>query len=220
MSEDGPVGEGEYIVEPGDCLSSIAFEYGLDWRTLWHLPANSELRNKRKDPNVLLPGDRLYVPPLQPKEVDAVTDRKHKFVRKGVPEKLKLVLLDVDRKPRRNLRYRLTIDRQPYKTGQSDRQGVIELSIPPNAKSGELVVTDGEGEEFFPLKLGYLDPINSVAGVQGRLRDQGYNCGPVDGIMGPRTRAAISSFQEDQRLPVTGDLDDDTRTKLHQVHRF
>ena len=41
-----------------------------------------------------------------------------------------------------------------------------------------------------------------VAGTQSGLRDMGYDPGPVDGILGPRTRAAIRAYQKDHRLPV------------------
>ncbi len=41
-----------------------------------------------------------------------------------------------------------------------------------------------------------------VAGTQSGLKDLGYDPGPVDGILGPRTRAAIRAFQKDHRLPV------------------
>jgi TPR repeat protein/S1-C subfamily serine protease len=41
-------------------------------------------------------------------------------------------------------------------------------------------------------------------GLQQRLADLGYDPGPVDGAVGPRTRAAIRAFQADAGLPVDG----------------
>jgi peptidoglycan hydrolase-like protein with peptidoglycan-binding domain len=38
--------------------------------------------------------------------------------------------------------------------------------------------------------------------------------GPIDGIMGPRTKAALKDFQRAQGLPETGRLDAETMTKL------
>ncbi len=46
--------------------------------------------------------------------------------------------------------------------------------------------------------------------VQERLNSQGYDCGPEDGAIGPRTRACIRAFQQQWDLPATGDLDDAT----------
>lgn len=43
--------------------------------------------------------------------------------------------------------------------------------------------------------------------AQIRLRQLGYYRGPIDGAIGPYTSRAISLFQNDQRLPVTGWLD-------------
>ena len=50
--------------------------------------------------------------------------------------------------------------------------------------------------------------------VQETLRDKGYYTGPVDGVMGHQTRAAIRQYQQSENLPVTGHLDGDTAGKL------
>lgn len=43
-----------------------------------------------------------------------------------------------------------------------------------------------------------------IAGIQARLKEFGYDPGPTDGIMGPRTLRAIQAFERDNGLPVTG----------------
>jgi len=53
-----------------------------------------------------------------------------------------------------------------------------------------------------------------VKKVQESLRDKGYYKVPVDGIMGPQTRAAIRQYQQSENLPVTGRLDGETAGKL------
>lgn len=50
--------------------------------------------------------------------------------------------------------------------------------------------------------------------VQETLRDKGYNPGPIDGVLGPQTRGAISQYQKSENLPVTGHLDAQTAGKL------
>jgi hypothetical protein len=42
--------------------------------------------------------------------------------------------------------------------------------------------------------------------VQQALNQQGYYNGPVDGIVGPMTSQAISAYQSDHGLPVTGTI--------------
>jgi peptidoglycan hydrolase-like protein with peptidoglycan-binding domain len=40
--------------------------------------------------------------------------------------------------------------------------------------------------------------------VQQDLAEAGYYRGPIDGVIGPMSRAAISSYQHDNGLAVTG----------------
>lgn len=42
--------------------------------------------------------------------------------------------------------------------------------------------------------------------VQAELDARGYAPGPIDGLVGPRTRAAVKRFQTDAGLEVTGNL--------------
>ena len=45
-----------------------------------------------------------------------------------------------------------------------------------------------------------------VAQAQAQLRGLGYDPGPVDGVFGQRTAAAVQAFQSDRRLAVDGSL--------------
>jgi peptidoglycan hydrolase-like protein with peptidoglycan-binding domain len=53
-----------------------------------------------------------------------------------------------------------------------------------------------------------------VRGAQQALRDKGFDPGPIDGVMGPRTTAALRDFQSKEGLMATGQLDADTRARL------
>ena len=59
-----------------------------------------------------------------------------------------------------------------------------------------------------PSKKRNADPAYSarVSETQGVLNDLEYDAGPTDGIMGPRTEAAIRHFQADADLPVDGNV--------------
>ncbi len=43
-----------------------------------------------------------------------------------------------------------------------------------------------------------------VVGIQTDLRNLGYDPGPIDGIMGPRTAVAICRYQKDHKLLIDG----------------
>ena len=50
--------------------------------------------------------------------------------------------------------------------------------------------------------------------MQRRLEALGLDPGPADGVLGPRTKAALTRFQQAERLSPTGRLDIQTRAKL------
>ena len=50
--------------------------------------------------------------------------------------------------------------------------------------------------------------------AQQSLNGKGYDAGPVDGVLGSRTRAAIRQYQASEKLTVTGRLDAETAGKL------
>jgi hypothetical protein len=60
---------------------------------------------------------------------------------------------------------------------------------------------------------------DSVRSAQQMLEKAGLDVGPIDGILGPRTRAAVRSFQQQQQLTQTGKLDADTLRALDALGR-
>jgi hypothetical protein len=59
-----------------------------------------------------------------------------------------------------------------------------------------------------------LEPGQVIANVQSALQEQGYYNDAVDGLIGPRTRAALSNFQRDNGLPITASIDGPTLQAL------
>ena len=59
-----------------------------------------------------------------------------------------------------------------------------------------------------------LTPGQVIANVQAALQEQGYYRDAVDGLIGPRTRAALSDFQRDNGLPITAAIDGPTLKAL------
>jgi peptidoglycan hydrolase-like protein with peptidoglycan-binding domain len=54
----------------------------------------------------------------------------------------------------------------------------------------------------------------NVKEVQEALKDKGHDPGPVDGVMGARTKEALKSFQTASNLQPTGALNAETAQKL------
>src|SRR5258705_7923211 len=54
----------------------------------------------------------------------------------------------------------------------------------------------------------------NVRSTQQELKDQGYDVGPIDGVMGPKTRSALQKFQSDKGLTQTGRMDATTMKEL------
>lgn len=55
---------------------------------------------------------------------------------------------------------------------------------------------------------------STVREAQQALKDKGFDPGPVDGLNGPRTRAAVRDYQKQQNLTVNGRLGNETLTSL------
>jgi N-acetylmuramoyl-L-alanine amidase len=197
-----------HTVAQGECFSSIAAQFGFTVDTLWNLPENAQLKANRKDPNVLYPDDVVFVPDPRPKEVSCATEKRHPFVKKGSPAKLKIRLLD-GQQPRANVAYKLQID-GVWVDGTTDSNGYLEQPLPPSAKKGQLLVGEGPTQDVHDLDFGFVDPIETDSGVAKRLRDLGYETGSDPSI-------AIRGFQADQGLEVTGQVDDAFKQKLSEV---
>ncbi len=207
----------DYTVSEGDCINSIAFENGFFWETLWNHSSNADLKSKRKDPNVLEEGDVVHIPDITLKQESGATEQKHTFKKKGVPGKLNLQFV-FDGDPRANVPYTIVIDGVST-DGSTDGDGWVRMSIPPNAQGGTITLKPAAGApEIFPLQLGSLAPIDSVAGQKARLVNLGYYSGDVDDDAGPDFIAGISAFQTACGLTVTGDADDSTQQELKSQH--
>lgn len=203
-----------HVVRQGECISRIAFEYGFFPETVWNHPENKDLKELRKNPYVLMPGDVVVIPDKRVKEVSKPMGQRHKFRRKGVPEKLVMKFTRGD-ELRANEKYVLEIDGKRIE-GSTDGGGVVELDIAPNAKNGKITFVV-EGDEY-ELALGHLDPVTELSGVQGRLRNLGFYHGSVDGEMNEELEEAIRLFQERNKLEPTGKVDDALKSNLQSAH--
>lgn len=223
MPDITPLGDGDWIVEAGDCIVSIAAKHGHLPGTIWNDPANQALKDARKAGEVLLPGDRVTVMPLRLKEEPRAAGAKYVFKRLGVPVKFTLVLQDDEGNAFAGKKYELTVEGKTQE-GTSDDTGKIECFVDPVAREGELKVWLDEPGLPNPwtqqVQLSALRPAADPLGIQQRLANLGYYTGALDGIAGPGLAAAITLFQTEQQLEATGEADQATQDKLVEVHKI
>jgi N-acetylmuramoyl-L-alanine amidase len=213
---------GNYTVKQGDHVPGLAWSFGFsDFLKIWNHPNNAELKGKRKNPNVLFPGDTLYIPDREQGWYTRPTDQTHTFVVNRKPLKLTLILRDQYEQPIANAPCILQVDFQSNQL-TSDADGKLELVIPPSAGVSQLVIQDKEQTPYggitIPIKIGHLDPIDEVAGQQARLSNLGYFTGDIDGTDGPEFQMAVEEFQCEQKLTVDGICGPKTQAKLKEVY--
>jgi len=73
--------------------------------------------------------------------------------------------------------------------------------------------TKAEGRELKNKASAAMDRADAK-NAQQALKEKGYDPGPIDGVHGPRTSAAVREFQKAEGLPVTGQVDGETRERL------
>jgi hypothetical protein len=213
-----------HTVEQGEYLARIAMDYGFsDWKTIYNHPQNAEFKSNRPNPNVILPGDQLFIPDKTEKQESASTDQSHCFQIKNPRLCLKIVLKDAEEKPLSNQPYALIVDRRSLR-GTTDGNGMLQQEIPIKSHGGELRLPSLG--ILWQFHLGHLDPVDTkqpeaaIRGAQARLNNLGFHCGPVDGVFGPRTKSAVAMFQEIElnRKNPDGQLDDATKQALRSQH--
>ncbi len=210
-----------HVVREGEWLDTIAHEYGFaSGLELYEDSLNAGLRELRKDPAVIQPGDEIWIPPC-PYEAEVIPlasggeEAELDVALPGV-QKLVLVMRDAQGEPMANLDYNLRIGGWST-SGKTDGDGKLEQEFDTRLLRFDHYVLDIAGQTL-RIRLGHLDPVESVKGVQARLNNLGYDCGPVDGIVGAQTRAAVRRFQADHDLQVDGIAGPKTQKKLDEVY--
>lgn len=80
-------------------------------------------------------------------------------------------------------------------------------NTPAPVRTGRVAPADPAGPVRMPAAQGVpgvIDETVLVRQIQDALYQRGYDIGEIDGLMGPRTRAAIAAFERDMGLAETG----------------
>lgn len=202
-----------YTVQPGDYMEIIAEKFGFrDYHFIYDHPNNHAFKTLRPNPHILHPGDTVFIPDKDPGQEAAETDKKHKFVIKS--QKVKLILrIHRNGKPFAKHKYTLKVDKQTF-SGNTGSDGLIQHDIPIGVPVGDLTFP-GRPSYTRKLNLGFLHPITVTSGVQMRLNNLGFGCGPPTGAPSKEYTSALQTFQKQHSLSnQTGTLDNDTINAL------
>lgn len=202
-----------YVVRGGEYLRQIAFRMGFDPDAVWNADENSDLRTARGDHNILAPGDILYVPETTPKWFSVNVGAVNKFVA-SPPTVTISIRLAIDGQACASEAYTIEGDATPA-SGTTGGDGLLKFTVPVTTRA--VIVELPDRNIQFPVGVGDLDPITTDSGAAQRLAHLGY----LEEGAGDDPSAligALTLFQAAQGLPVTGMMDDPTRSALTSAH--
>ena len=81
--------------------------------------------------------------------------------------------------------------------------------------SGTVVTKNSRNTEVQPVKKAVGITPDMISTAQQKLNNKGYKAGPATGKVNAQTRRAIHNFQKDEKLTVTGKLDENTLSHLN-----
>jgi hypothetical protein len=168
-----------YVIRQGDYLTKLAYEMGFDATTVWQDGSNDDLRKERPDPDMLLPGDILYVPTAAPAGTALNIGTTNDFTA-AVPTVTVSVRFDDDRFASQPF----TVPELPDLTGlQTGADGTATVTAPVTLES--ITVSFETPKAAYTCWIGYADPLNTLSGVFQRLQNLGYldaNMAPTDDV--------------------------------------
>jgi Putative peptidoglycan binding domain len=209
-----------YTIQAGDTLMALAVKNGLkSYEDILNHASNAELKKKSDDPGVVNTGDVVFIPNRELKQHPSAIDAVHPFKITRPKAWLRLAVKDAYGAPYAGKKYDLNVEGTKA-SGTLPDNGVIELAVPVASTSGTLRVWAEDGAEpvTWELKLGYINPITEISGVQQRLNNLAFRCGEPDGVVDDELTAAVKAFQARIGVDPTGTIDDDFRAKLKSYY--
>ena len=214
MAEYHTIGKGEH-------LALIAAQYGFcDYTIIWNDGNNAELKALRINPNVLLEGDKVYIPDKQQKQESGATSARHVFQVTTDKLMLRIVLEDIYEKPIANSPALMFLDGAQVQV-TTDGTGKIEQEIDPYLQLCLLQIKSDQtpfAGDMLTINIGDLDPVDTISGQCARLNNLGYFAGTTKDPKNPAFLSAAEEFQCDSKIPVDGQVGPATQAKLKQIH--
>ncbi|BBO81500.1 peptidoglycan-binding protein [Desulfosarcina ovata] len=204
----------KHIVKQGEHLVGIATSYHfLNYKKIWEDSNNTELKKSRKNPNILFPGDQIYLPEYITNTIDITTEQRHRFIVKKVPLSINIVIKNEDNAPISNTECSITIEEKKF-SHITDIEGKIIQPISHKITKGTLAIFDTQ----YDLLIGSLDPITEVSGQKERLINLGYYPDNNDKESDQSFLSAVEEFQCDNNLFVDGICGPKTQAKIVKIY--
>ena len=218
-----------YVIRSGDYLTAIAYSRGLKPDDVWNDPANATLRQTRKNPEMLAPGDVLYLPAVKRTWMPLKVGSANAFVASPPNVEVHVLLKDASGNPLagKSVETMPVLQTTPLTT---DGSGVLVLSVPVHVRAVQVTMKDPA--LIFDVRVGNLDPHDVPTGALSRLRQLGY-VADESALLDRRPdylrgfpshdaplQSGVAAFQADQGTEPTGELDDDAHAQLLKAYGF
>lgn len=211
----------EHVAKDGECMWTLSRRYGLTVDALW--AANEALAQGKRNANVIAPGDVVKLPAAKDEPLaSARVGQRVKVACTQAVARANLRFHDVDGKGRAGVPAVIRVTshdgRETLWETKTNGDGGIDEAVPADAKTIDVVLDVEPEPQPYHFNFAYLDPIETIAGVQGRLANLGYHCGSERGELGPLTRRALREFQKEHGLTDTGEPDGPTKDALEGLY--
>jgi hypothetical protein len=212
-----------HIVRRNEHLSQIASRFGVSAAEVWDHPRNGDLRRRRRDPNVLAPGDVLLIPkPPRRDPVRIAHKGSTHFTLPPEPTVTVTIRLRDEHGEFRGEAFDVRLrgarpEDPPLCEGTTGGSGEVVFDVPVSIHE---VVLRVPGRSYATVVyVGGLDPAATESGIRARLRHLGFLRPSRPGLEAQAFEDAVRRFQAEQGLAVTGRMDADTAARLQDEHR-
>lgn len=212
-----------HVVRQGDYLSRIAHRLGVAPEEIWDHPKNGALKDARMSGEILEPGDVVWVPEPVEEPLPVRRGDVNEYATTVPTNLVRLLLKDGDRPLKKEPYVIAGLGGEPIE-GETSSEGLLTFDAPFDVS--EVTVTLIRRRVRHVVRIGHLDPIESLSGQRQRLLHLGYYGwivdprpeDPIHAHSDDGDRAAISAFQSASGLAPTGAADLETLAALLDAH--
>lgn len=212
-----------HVVRQGDYLSRVASRLGVAPEEIWDHPKNSALKDARMSGEILQPGDVLWVPTPAEEPLAVRRGDVNEYVATIPTNQIRLLMKDGDEPLKKEPYVVAGLGGEPLE-GETSSEGLLTFEAPFDVS--EVTVTLIRKRVRHIVRIGHLDPIESLTGQRQRLAHLGYYGftvdprpeDPIHASSDDADRAAFAAFQSASGLAPTGAADLETLAALLDAH--